>query len=209
MVGTVAEPANTLPAGELTIRGRPPSTTHAAVAREALELFARDGFDATTVDDLAAALGISRRTLFRYFRSKNDMVWGDFDRVLDQLRAQLDAAPGDEPLMEVLGRAVVASNRYHEAELGELRIRMTLITAVPALQAHSMLRYAAWREVVAQFAARRLGCSADDLLPTTIAHVALGTSVAAFVRWVHSPGDSLEENLTRGFAALAAGFAET
>jgi mycofactocin system transcriptional regulator len=176
------------------------------VARTALELFARDGFEQTTVDDIAAALDISRRTLFRYFPSKNDIVWGDFDLVLDRLRDEFDAAAATEPLMAALGRAVVASNRYGHADLDELRIRMTLITSVPALQAHSMLRYAEWRRVVAEFAARRLGQEPDDLVPTTIAHVALGTSMAAFVRWAQAPGDDLEANLTRGFALLATGF---
>ncbi len=57
----------------------PPTSEIAAVA---LELFAERGFEETTVEDIAAAVGVGRRTLFRYFPSKNDMVWGDFDRVL-------------------------------------------------------------------------------------------------------------------------------
>ncbi|MGO9891485.1 MAG: TetR family transcriptional regulator, partial [Solirubrobacteraceae bacterium] len=57
--------------------GRPPGTSRRAVTRTALELFGDRGFEETTVDDIADALGVSRRTLFRYFASKNDMVWGD------------------------------------------------------------------------------------------------------------------------------------
>jgi len=94
------------------------------VARTALELFARQGFEETTMDDIAVALGVGRRTLFRYFRSKNDMVWGDFDRVLRRLRAHLEAAPAQAPLMDALAEAVVASNRYDDAQLPELRIRI-------------------------------------------------------------------------------------
>jgi len=187
-------------------RGRPRSTTHEKVARTALELFARNGFEETTVEDIAAALGIGRRTVFRYFPSKNDMVWGDFDSVLDRLRREFDATSPDEPLMEALGRALVASNHYGPDQLPELRIRLTLISTVPALQAHSMLRYAAWRAVVAEFVARRLGQDVGDLVPQTIAHAALGTSMAAFVRWVRNPGDDLAENLRRGYALLASGF---
>jgi TetR/AcrR family transcriptional regulator, regulator of mycofactocin system len=74
---------------------------------------------------------------------------------------------------------------------------MTLITTIPALQARSMLRYAAWRRIVAEFAARRLGQEPDDLVPETIAHVALGTSMAAFLRWVSHPCDDLQANLRR------------
>jgi TetR/AcrR family transcriptional regulator, regulator of mycofactocin system len=180
--------------------------THAQITRTALDLFARNGFDQTTVEDVAAALGINRRTLFRYFRSKNDMVWGDFEWVLERLRGYLDATAPDEPLMAALGRAVVASNHYEPADLPELRIRMTLITTVPALQAHAMLRYAAWRAVIADFVAARLGQRPDDLVPQTIAQAALGTSMAAFVRWVANPEEDLEDNLRRAYGLLGSGF---
>lgn len=187
-------------------RGRPRSVTHAQITSIALELFARHGFEATTVEDVAAELGINRRTLFRYFPSKNDMVWGDFDWVLDRLRRYLNEASPDEPLMAALGRAVVASNHYEPDQLPELRIRMTLITTVPALQAHSMLRYEAWRAVIAEFVAARLGERPNDLLPQTAAHAALGTSIAAFVRWVDHPDEDLEDTLRRGYELLASGF---
>jgi len=187
-------------------RGRPRSVTHAQITSTALELFARRGFDETTVDDVAAELGINRRTLFRYFASKNDLVWGDFDWVLDRLRGYLAETRPDEPIMQAVGRAVVASNHYEPDQLPELRIRMTLITTVPALQAHSMLRYAAWRAVIADYVADRLDRQPDDLVPQTIAHACLGTSMAAFVRWVDHPDEDLEDNLRRGYELLASGF---
>jgi mycofactocin system transcriptional regulator len=184
--------------------GRPPSTTHDAVAGTALRLFAKHGFDATTVDDIAAASGISRRTIFRYYPSKNDMVWGDFDWVLDRLRNELAATDPAEPVMEALARAVIASNHYESDQLPELRIRLTLISTVPALQAHSMLRYAAWRRVVAEFIAQRLDQCPDDLLPETVGWMALGASMAAFVHWVENPGDDLKTNLQQSYRVLAA-----
>src|SRR6478609_2677659 len=164
-----------MPAKQL--RGRPRSVTHAQIAAVALDLFARNGFDETTVDDIAEVMGISRRTLFRYFPSKNDMVWGDFDWVLDRLRNDLAERPREEPLTAALTEAVVASNHYDDDELPELRIRLTLITTVPALQAHSMLRYAAWRRVIAEFVADRLGDEPDGIVPDAVAAAALGFSI--------------------------------
>jgi TetR/AcrR family transcriptional regulator, regulator of mycofactocin system len=175
------------------------------VTRTALELFAEHGFEETTVDDIADALGVSRRTLFRYFPSKNDMAWGDFDWVLARLRRCLAETGPGEPLHEALGRAVVESNRYEEDQLPELRIRMRLITGVPALQAHSTLRYAEWRAVIAEFVADRLGCRGDDLVPQTVAHAALGTSMAAFLVWVDDPGSDLVENLREAYRLLGSG----
>ena len=175
------------------------------MGRTALQLFADRGFEETTLEDIAAAAGVSRRTLFRYYASKNDMVWGDFDFVLTRLREELEATRADEPIMVALARAVVASNRYEPEDLPELRIRLTLISTVPALQAHSMLRYEAWRRVVAEFVARRLGLAVDDLVPQTVGWAALGASMAAFVRWVGHPGGDLEAHLRRSYAVLVAG----
>jgi len=185
--------------------GRPPGTSRRAVTRTALELFAQRGFEETTVDDIADALGVSRRTLFRYFASKNDMVWGDFDWVLSRLRGCLDVTPRAVPLHEALGRAVVESNRYEEDQLPELRIRMRLITGVPALQAHSALRYAEWREVIAVWVAERLECAPGDLIPQTVAYTALGTSMAAFLVWVDDPSSDLVANLESAYGLLGQG----
>ncbi len=170
-------------------------------------MFGERGFEETTVDDIAEALGVSRRTLFRYFASKNDMAWGDFDWVLERLRSCLDATAPDEPLHEALRRAVVDSNRYEDEQLPELRIRMRLITGVPALQAHSTLRYAEWRAVIADFVAGRIGREASDLLPQTVAHAALGTSMAAFLVWVDDPSSDLVANLDGAYRLLGSGLA--
>jgi TetR/AcrR family transcriptional regulator, regulator of mycofactocin system len=170
-------------------------------------MFAERGFDETTVDDIADALGVSRRTLFRYFASKNDMVWGDFDWVLARLRRCLDATDSDQPLHDALRGAVVESNRYEDDQLPELRIRMRLITGVPALQAHSTLRYAEWRAVIAEFVAGRLACDPAGLVPQTVAHAALGTSMAAFLVWVDDPSSHLTVNLDEAFRLLGSGLA--
>lgn len=190
------------PGAATATRGRPPRTTRREVERVALELFARDGFESTTMADIAAALGVGRRTLFRYFASKNDIVWGEFDEVCDRLRRLLDATPPERPLLDALGDAVVASNAYAPDQQTELLIRMRLITSVPALQAHSMLRYRDWRRVVEEFVARRRGEAPSDLVPQTIGYLALGASMSAFVHWVATPGADLDDNLRQAFATL-------
>jgi mycofactocin system transcriptional regulator len=189
-----------------TSPGRPPSTTREEIETVALDLFAERGFEATTVDDIAAAVGVGRRTLFRYFESKNDIAWGDFDWVMERLREALDKGVG-LTLMEALRRGVVESNRYPADQEPGLRTRMTLITGSAALQAHSSLRYAEWRAVVADWAAARLGEAPDDLRPRVIGYTALGAAMASFERWVASEDEDLLELLDAAFAALAAGFA--
>jgi mycofactocin system transcriptional regulator len=186
-------------------RGRPPRTSREEVERVALRLFAARGFEETTVDDIAAALGGGRRTGVRDYASKNDIVWGDFELVLERLAADLAGQPADAPVIDSVARAAISSNRYTPAQMGELRVRMTLITSVPALQAHSMLRYADWRAVVAAYVGRRRGESPQDLIPQTVAFAALGVSMAAFSTWVAGETE-LGTALQDAYAGLAAGF---
>jgi mycofactocin system transcriptional regulator len=190
---------------ESSPRGRPPSTSREAIDRVALALFAARGFEQTTVDDVAAALGVGRRTVFRYAASKNDLVWGDFGVVLTRLRADLASQGETVAPIDAVAAAAVSSNRYPAAALPDLRVRMTLITTVPALQAHSALRYADWRAVIAEYVAGRRHEPAGDLVPQTIAFAALGASMAAFSVWVREGGE-LEPRLRTAFQALADGF---
>jgi mycofactocin system transcriptional regulator len=189
-------------------RGRPPATSRDSVGAVALDLFVERGFEETTVDDIADALGVGRRTVFRYFASKNDIVWGEFDRVLERIRLDLDRLGDDVPVVDAVAAAAVSSNRYPAEQLPELRVRMLLITTVPALQAHSMLRYSAWRAVIAEYAARRWGVDPDDLEPQTLAFAALGASMAAFTAWAQTGGD-LENLLRSAYVALGTGFRST
>jgi mycofactocin system transcriptional regulator len=190
-------------------RGRPPSTTAEEVSRVAFALFSRQGFEETTMDDVAAALGVGRRTVFRYFASKNDLVWGDFGAVLRRLQDEFDATDPKAPLATALREAVVASNTYPAEILPELRLRLTMITTVPALQAHSMLRYAEWREVVARFAAKRLRRDPQHLVPQALGYAALAASTSAFTHWVQHPDKDLRKLLRRSYDMLAAGFDES
>ena len=182
--------------------GRPPVTTRAELEQVALELFTERGFDATTVEDIAAAAEIGRRTFFRYFASKNDAVWGDFDRGLAELRQRLAAADPQQPLLEAIREAVLASNRLDPSEIAWHRDRMVLILRVPTLQAHSTLRYAAWRQVIAEFSAQRLAQPAQDLLPQLVAYSCLGATLTAYEQWLQHPGAELPALLDEALRAL-------
>jgi mycofactocin system transcriptional regulator len=186
--------------------GRPPVTSGWELERVALDLFQARGFEATTVEDIAAAAGIGRRTFFRYYPSKNDVVWGDFDAGLAGLRARLAAVPVGAPTFAGLRTHVLAFNTVDPGERERHRERMALILRVPALQAHSTLRYAAWREVVATYVARRLGVPADDLLPQSVAHAALGACLAAYEQWLRLPDSELAALLDEALRLLEKGY---
>ena len=145
-----------------SLLGRPPATSHAQIERAAFRLFALRGFDGTTLDAIAGEVGISRRTLLRYYDSKNDIPWGRFAETLDGFRATLAAMPDDLPLHQAVHAAVLAFNRFDLDAHPSHRERMQLILTTPALQAHSVLRYGEWRRVIADYVA-----AASASKPTT------------------------------------------
>jgi TetR/AcrR family transcriptional regulator, regulator of mycofactocin system len=175
--------------------GRPPVTSRTELEHVALTLFLDRGFASTTVKDIARAAGISPRTFFRYYASKNDVAWGDFDEHLARFQAHFDAVPSTVPIPAALRECILAFNDFSDNELPWLRQRMNLLLRVPALQAHSVLRYAAWCDIVATFVARRTGCRAEALLPQVAARCALATAVAAYERWLEGDGTPLREVL--------------
>ena len=93
----------------------------------ALDLFADRGFDEVSVDDVARAAGIARRTVFRYYGSKNAIPWGDFDAHLQHLRELLDAVDPGMPLGEALRAALLSFNTFDESETIRHRQRMRVI----------------------------------------------------------------------------------
>ena len=187
--------------------GRRRVTSRAELEQTAFGLFASRGFDATTVDEIAAAAGIGRRTFFRYFPSKNDIPWGAFEAELERMRIRLKAVPPEVPLMDAIRVALIDFNRVAPGTEPLHRRRMELILRVPALLAHSTLRFAAWRTVIAEFAAERTGRRPDDLAPQAIAHAVLGVAVAAYEHWLDDPAADLGALLDDAMRQLAGAFA--
>ncbi|MDL9937894.1 mycofactocin system transcriptional regulator [Gordonia sp. ABSL1-1] len=185
--------------------GRRPATSRAQLSAIAIDLFTVRGFDETSVDDIADAAGIARRTLFRYYPSKNAVPWGDFDAHLVELRDLLAEISADLPIADALQQALVVFNRVPPEQQDSHRRRMSLLLGVPALQAHSMLMYADWRHVIAQFCAERLHLDEHDHLPQTIGWMCLGTALAAYEQWLADPASDLEELITIGARTLALG----
>src|SRR3954451_1699915 len=82
----------------LPVRERTRRAVRAELAQLAKDLFVEKGYDETTIDDLAAAAGMSKRTFFRYFASKEELVMGKYEILGEQLAEDLAARPADEPI---------------------------------------------------------------------------------------------------------------
>src|SRR4029079_9890429 len=96
--------------------GRRRSTTWDHLSNVAIDLFVSRGFDDVSVDDVAAAAGIARRTLFRYYPSKSALPWGDFDAHLDLMRCLLSDLDPDVPIRDALRTALLAFNAFDDTD---------------------------------------------------------------------------------------------
>jgi TetR/AcrR family transcriptional regulator, regulator of mycofactocin system len=189
-----------------TRRGRPPGTSRRELELIALRLFTDQGFDNTTIEQIAAEAGVSKRTFFRYYGSKASVLWSEFDHEVDVIRAALAEVPAGVPMMEAIRRAVVAANHYGPRDVPELRMRMNLIGNVPALQSSSTVHYDAWERAISDFAAIRVGQPADSLYPLAVGRATLAACRAAYDRWSARADADLTFYLDAALAALAAGF---
>jgi TetR/AcrR family transcriptional regulator, regulator of mycofactocin system len=185
--------------------GRRRSTTTDHISNVAIDLFATHGFDEVSVDDVAEASGIARRTLFRYYPSKNALPWGDFDAHLNHMRDLLADLEPDVPIGAALRTALLAFNSFDDNESARHRQRMRVILETAALQAYSMTMYAGWRAVVAEFVAKRLGTKAEDLVPQTVAWTMLGAALSAYEHWLADESVPLMQALGDAFDTVSGG----
>ena len=186
--------------------GRAPATTHGELSHVALGLFLERGFAETTIDDIVREAGIGRRTFFRYFSSKNELPWGNFSALLETMRERFEESNDAVPLMEALREVILDFNDFPEDEMPYHRGRMWLLLNVPALNAYSMLKYASWRAVVAEFIARRLGERPEDVAPQAIAWACLGICVGAYEQWLAHENADLRTLLEASFRSAESAF---
>jgi AcrR family transcriptional regulator len=168
------------------LRERTRNMVRAELAQAALELFVEQGFEATTVEQIAAATGLSRRSFHRYFSSKEDVFGQWFEEMGQQLAADLRARPNEERPWVALRRAFDdLVQGMSERPQSLLITRMILNT--PALHATHLHKHALWRDALADVLQRRLAEDGREL--GRIAAVALvGAALAALdsanIAWV-------------------------
>ncbi|GAB08738.1 putative TetR family transcriptional regulator [Gordonia araii NBRC 100433] len=155
------------------------------VVAESTRLFSEQGYDATTVDEVAAASGTSRRTLFRLFHSKEDLIFVDHETLLAQVEAHLDDSDA-EPWLAVCGGAKLVFAHY--ATHRDLAVRRyAIVSQTPALRD---------RELVATYRYQRLF---EDFLRARVPDIA-HERIIAFSAAVTGVHNYLLRSLLRGEA---------
>ena len=182
-----------------SLRDRRKRRTAEAIVAAALELFAERGFERTTVDQIAAAADISRRTFFRYFADKEELFFAEDERLLEVVEATLDAAPAGEPVLELARRATRALAAHSVADPERRLARERLIAATPALQARRLAKNLRWEQAITA-RLRELGSGEQEAL--LVPKLAMACFQTAYERWVRDPGQDLPGLVDESFAAL-------
>ena len=182
------------------LRERKRADTHARVHSAAMELFGRKGFEATTLDDIASAAGVSRRSLFHYFASKEDIVLSTKAGLGDLIEAVVARRPADEPLLTMAENAL--TDMASDFQGPGPRALARLIHDTPALRSGDQAKYEALEGRLARAMAARKGLAPEDLQTRVVATTAIGVLRMATEAWLASDDQRGPE--VHGKAAFAA-----
>lgn len=191
-----------------TRRGRSPegrAEVRRALAAAAVELFTTKGYDETTIDDIAAAAGVARRTFFRYFRSKEDAISPDHEAALERVREVFDTAHPAEPTASLVLRAgeTVLDMYAEDAALSLRRFRLT--SQVPTLRDRESASVDHYRRLFTRHLRRRFAGQPDgDLRAAVIGAAVVAAHNLALRSWLAAgaPADGLD-TCRAGFRRVA------
>ena len=170
--------------------------TRASIEQAALELFTERGYDKTDVAAIAERAGVSRRTFFRHFGSKSEVVFGDEQRFPEFLRSFMQEQPSTAAPHETVARTVVALAETFEANRERALPRARLISATTELLQHGLLLQRRWAELIADELARRAGRDGANLHDRMLGGWGIAAYAAALQEWIeHGSGlSSLAES---------------
>jgi AcrR family transcriptional regulator len=172
------------------------------IAEQALLLFDEKGFDATTVDDIAATVGISARSFFRYFPTKEDAVIGDPSALAGVIRDAAAARPADESAWVALRRALDPFEVTDRADITRGLRHMRVMMSTASLRARNVEKHIVWAVtlepvIIERLSAehlRRDGVAGDtDAIrfeAQTLIHAALACFDVALSEWTRREGTS-------------------
>ena len=191
------------------LRERKKARTRAAIREHALRLFHEQGYQRTTVEQIAAAAEVSPSTFFRYFPTKEDLVLQD-DMDTRMLEAFERQPTGLSPVAAIRGAIREVLESYSEADLDVIRQTTTLAMTVPEVRARAMDEFGRTIAVVSEALAKRAGRPADDLAVRTIAGAILGVIMSITMPWEGWSSDrqtivDMFERIDQALALLEAG----
>jgi AcrR family transcriptional regulator len=190
------------------LRQRKKAQTRDAIVAAAVDLFERKGYEATTIDDIAAAANVSPRTFFRYFDSKLEVMRSPKQDQDDKTFAALIAArPASEPPVEAIYGVMRAGLEELIAEDDSMLRLLRVMLTTPSLRASALEHFHEHQALFVRVCASRLGVDEGALEPHVIAAAVSTTAWTVVDRWIAEGAapDRLLAMFDEAFACLAAG----
>jgi AcrR family transcriptional regulator len=175
--------AEAVPPASATLKARKQQVVRDALNAAATELFHARGFEAVTVEEIARAAGVSRRTFFRYYESKEDVMVERLDRHGEQLLVELAARPLNEPPLLAIRNALVPAIEYSLREPDLIRDTIRLLRETSALRRGVMEHRNRLEERIAALMVQRLGTTSHDNTPMLLAFLTRALHDTAFNAW--------------------------
>jgi AcrR family transcriptional regulator len=195
------------------LRERKKARTREALQEAAMDLFTRQGFDGTTVEEIADACEVSPRTFFRYFPTKEDVLFADTEARRERLLAVLADQPADVPPLAALHAAMRGLALDYRHDRAALVARAKVIEGSPQLQAYKAEHQHGWEAAVVDALERRPPIAGGSVTRAELELLAAISTAAMRVTvdgWVaDASGPDLDERLDRAFAHIVSGFAST
>jgi len=182
------------------LRERKRVEIHARIQGEAMRLFLKRGFEATTLDDIAQAAGVSRRSLFHYFESKEEIVFSTKADFPDLIAQAVGRRPADEPLLDMVENALMDMGARYQTT--QTRDYARLIRDTPALHAGDQAKYEQIERVLANALADRKGLPRSDIACRVTASVAIAILKLSIEAWLAEGDDGPEMHGKAAFTAL-------
>jgi AcrR family transcriptional regulator len=178
------------------------------IARVAMGLFAEQGFDSVTVDDIAAAAGTSPRTFFRYFATKDDVVLDYERRLQKRLLDALVARPADEGPVTALREAYLTTSHVEPDDRVKVVQRGRILAGAPALRARAHGERIAEDDALVEEISRRLRGKQPNVRARIIVAAMGAVAATEFRTWVDEGGRrDPAQRISAGLALLEAGLA--
>jgi AcrR family transcriptional regulator len=177
------------------LRARKQERQREEIVAAGMSLFAERGFDDITVDEIADAAEVSRRTLFRYFGTKGDIVMEWSRGTTTVLCEALRGRPVDEHPMESLRAAFQALNYSFTDEVTKVHATAAMVERTPSLRPYSMRKHAEWEDALADVLRERHPEPVEPA-PILVARISVAAFRTALDQWLAGPGVELPIELT-------------
>jgi len=166
------------------LRERKKAERRRCIEAAAIDLFDANGFDGTTIDDIAARADISPRTFFYYFPTKEDVVLADYTGRLDRIVSELQQQPTSRPPWAALQASFLVVAADYAAQRDEIIRRFAIVAANPTVYARSLQLQAGWEDALAEVLTERANDDTDDLGPHLLASAALACMRSSLRHWI-------------------------